>query len=495
MSLKSALGLLYARFVVRGIRRDARNALKNQEKTFRSLIKTARSTEYGKDHRFERIQTYDDFKRYVPVGDYEAIKQYVDRVAGGEPNVLWPGKPMFLAKTSGTTSGVKLIPITRESAKYHVRSAMQGVFCYLCEINSAEVLNGKLIFLSGSPKLKLVNGIFIGRLSGIVNHLVPGWLKKNQVPSWKTNIMDDWEAKVEAIASETIPLDMRLISGIPAWVQMYFEKVLEKTGKKTILEAFPNFSIFVYGGVNFEPYKAKIYSLIGKEVPSIETYPASEGFIAYQDSQSKPGMLLLTNNGIFYEFIRTETYYSENPERIPLSEVELNVNYALVLNTNAGLWGYSIGDTVKFVSKDPYRIVVSGRIKHFISAFGEHVIAEEVDAALAYACQVTGAEIFEFHVAPRIQTEGELPYHEWLIEFAKEPENMNLFRDELDAEMRRRNIYYEDLIAGNILQKAVIRSLPRNCFIDYMKSKGKLGGQNKVPRLMNDRSVADALLQ
>lgn len=495
MSLKSALGLMYARFVVKGIRRDARNALRNQENIFRNLIRTARSTEFGKDHRFERIQRYEDFKRHVPVGDYELIKQYIDRAAAGEPNVLWPGKPRFLAKTSGTTSGVKLIPITSASAPYHVRSAMQGVFCYLADTGSADVLNGKLIFLSGSPRLKMMNGILIGRLSGIVNHLVPGWLKRNQVPRWKTNIIEDWEEKVEAIAGETIPLDMRLISGIPAWVQMYFEKVLEKTGKETILEVFPNFSIFVYGGVNFEPYKAKIYSLIGKEIPSIETYPASEGFIAYQDTQDEPGMLLLTNNGIFYEFIPADSYFSEDPERITLKDVELNVNYALILNTNAGLWGYSIGDTVKFVSKDPYRIVVTGRIKHFISAFGEHVISEEVDAAMAHACAQTGAEIFEFHVAPRIQTQNELPYHEWFVEFTKEPADMQQFRDELDAEMRRRNIYYEDLIAGNILQKAVVRALPRNSFIEYMKSKGKLGGQNKVPRLMNDRSIAEELEQ
>lgn len=494
MGIKSFFGLLYARYMVKKIHKDAAQSVQNQHKTRKDLISKAKNTQFGKDHYFSAIETYEDFKNQIPLGDYENLRSYIDQVAAGKENILWPGIPLYFAKTSGTTSGIKLIPISKESAPYHVKSAMQGTFCYMVESNSADVLNGKLIFLSGSPILEKKNGIYIGRLSGIVNHLIPSWLKGSQVPSYKTNILEDWEEKVSAIADETIKLDMRLISGIPAWVQMYFEKVLEKTNKKTILEAFPNFSVFVYGGVNFAPYKAKIFSLIGKEIPSIETYPASEGFIAFQDKQNEDGLLLLTNNGIFYEFVPTAEYFNERPTRIALEDVELGVNYALILNTNAGLWGYSIGDTVKFVSKNPYKILVTGRIKHFISAFGEHVISEEVDSAIEKACKLSGAEIFEFHVAPQVQTNNELPYHEWFIEFTKEPSDLQTFIDVLDAEMCAKNIYYKDLIEGNILQKAIIRNVPHGTFISYMKSKGKLGGQNKVPRLMNDRSIADELL-
>ena len=494
MGIKAIAGLAYARFVVKKIRKDAANAIENQDKIRRELISKSKFTLFGKNHQFEKIESYDDFKQHIPVVDYEGLRPYIDRIAQGETDILWPGLPLYFAKTSGTTSGVKLIPITKESAPYHVKSAMQGTFCYLVESNSASVLDGKLLFLSGSPVLEKKNGIFIGRLSGIVNHLVPSWLKGSQVPSYETNIIEDWEEKVSKIAEETMPLDMRLISGIPAWVQMYFEKLLEKSGKKTILELFPNFGIFVYGGVNFAPYKSKIYSLIGEEIPSIETYPASEGFIAFQDTQTEEGLLLLTNHGIFYEFIPVDEYFSDNPTRVSLHDVELGVNYALILNTNAGLWGYSIGDTVKFVSKDPYRIVVSGRIKHFISAFGEHVISEEVDAAIQEACEKTGAELFEYHVAPQVQTKGELPYHEWIIEFSKMPDSLQNFRDIVDQAMCRKNIYYQDLIKGQILQKAIIKIVPHGTFIAYMKSQGKLGGQNKVPRLMNDRKLADALL-
>lgn len=493
MGIKAFFGLPYAHIVARKIRKDAERAIENQHKIRKNLIDKAKNTAFGKDHNFHSITDYEQFKTHIPVGDYEQLKSYVERIAQGEKDVLWPGKPLYFAKTSGTTSGIKLIPITKESAPFHVKSAMQSTLCFISDMKDASVLDGKLIFLSGSPILEKKNGIYVGRLSGIVNHLVPSWLKGSQVPSYQTNIIEDWQEKINAIAIETKSLDMRLISGIPAWVQMYFEKILEKTKKETILEAFPHFSIFVYGGVNFAPYKAKIFSLIGKEIPSIETYPASEGFIAFQNIQKDPSLLLLTNNGIFYEFIEAQNYYNKNAQRLALEEVEIGVNYALILNTNAGLWGYSIGDTIKFTSKNPYKIVVTGRIKHFISAFGEHVIAEEVDAAITEACKLTGAEIFEYHVAPQVESKNSLPYHEWFIEFSKQPSDLELFRSKLDQEMCNKNVYYKDLIVGEVLQKAIIRSVPHGTFIEYMKQKGKLGGQNKVPRLMNDRSLATDL--
>jgi hypothetical protein len=475
------------------IKEEASNAVKNQERILRHLIQKGCATEFGNDHRFKFIRNYRDFKSHVPVRDYEALTYYMDRLLKGEKDLFWPGRPVYLAKTSGTTSGVKYIPITKESAPYHVASARDAVFCYIAESGNASMMDGRLIFLSGSPELTRKNGMYIGRLSGIVNHLVPSWLKTNQVPSWETNCIEDWETKVDAIVSETKHLDMRLISGIPAWVQMYFERLLKASGKKTISELFPNFSVFVYGGVNYEPYRNKLESLIGKRIASIETYPASEGFFAYQDSQTEKGLLLLTNNGIFYEFIPVEEYFTENPTRLRLKEVELGKNYAMIISTNAGLWAYSIGDTVKFVSKDPWRIQVTGRIKHFISAFGEHVISEEVDAAMKVACDSHEAQIVEFHVAPQVTPDNGLPYHEWFVEFDKLPADMNAFAETLDQQMCERNIYYKDLISGNVLRTAVLTRVKSGAFIEYMKSEGKLGGQNKVPRLSNDRKLASRL--
>jgi hypothetical protein len=418
----------------------------------------------------------------------------MDRVVAGKPNILWPGKPLYFAKTSGTTSGVKYIPISKESISYHINSARNALLAYINETGNAQFVNGKLIFLSGSPVMEKINGIFTGRLSGIVNHHVPGYLRKNQMPSYATNCIEDWEQKVAKITDETLQEDMTLIGGIPPWVQMYFDLVQAKTGK-LVKDVFPNFNLFVYGGVNFEPYRQKLEASIGKKVDTIETYPASEGFIAYQDTQTEPGLLLLTNNGIFYEFIEADTFYNEQPVRVSLAGVKLNTNYAIILNTNAGLYGYNIGDTVKFVSLHPFRIKVTGRIKHFISAFGEHVIGEEVEAAMLQASSELGGRVTEFTVAPQVNPpEGGLPYHEWLISFEQLPANINAFAAALDLSMQQKNIYYKDLIKGSILQGLKIKVLAPDAFIQYMKMQGKLGGQNKVPRLSNDRKIADDLL-
>jgi hypothetical protein len=470
------------------------NPVETQEKVRKYLIQNARKTVFGKEHHFEKIKSYEDFKKYIPIQDYEGIKNYIERIKTGESDVLWKGKPLYFAKTSGTTSGTKYIPITKESIPYHINSARDALFAYVAETNNAKVFDKKMIFLSGSPEIDEVNGIYIGRLSGISNHHVPNWLKTNQLPSYTTNCMDDWEAKVDKIVEETANQDMGLISGIPPWVQMYFDKLIAKKNEK-IQSIFPNFSLFVYGGVNFEPYKAKIYESIGNTVDSIETYPASEGFIAYQNSQKDKGLLLLLNNQMFYEFIPADDYFNENPTRLSIGEVKLGVNYALIINSNAGLWGYSIGDTVKFVSLNPYKIVVSGRIKHFISAFGEHVIGEEVEKAIQKACEMQPeTKITEFTVAPQVvDSQGELPFHEWFVEFENEPKNLSQFIEDIDNELRNLNPYYFDLIEGNILQKMKIAKVKKNGFIGYMKSQGKLGGQNKVPRLSNDRKLAEGL--
>ena len=471
--------------------------LENPEKTqtnwMQKLVSEAQNTAFGKDHGFGEIKTYEDFKKNVPVRDYEDLKPYIERVVKGEPDILWKNKPLYLAKTSGTTSGVKYIPISKESIHNHINSAKNAILAYVHETGKAQFLDKKLIFLSGSPELDKKAGIFTGRLSGISNHHVPGYLRTNQMPSYETNCIEDWETKLDKIIDETIDQPMGLISGIPPWVQMYFDRIEERTGKK-IKDVFPDFELFIYGGVNFEPYKAKLFESIGKKIDSIELYPASEGFIAYQDSQKEPGMLLLLDTGIFFEFIPAEEYFEENPTRLHIGQVELNKNYALVINSNAGLWGYSIGDTVKFISLSPHRVVVSGRIKHFISAFGEHVIGEEVEKAMKHACEIhQEVEIVEFTVAPMVAPAEGLPYHEWLVEFARPPHNPEQFARDLDQKMVELNVYYQDLIVGNILRPLVIKPLKNNAFIDYMRSIGKLGGQNKVPRLANDRKIADVL--
>jgi len=490
--IKSFLAKLYAKKIAKDIQKWMDNPIKTQEKVFQNLIAHAKETDFGKDHHFEQIKTYADFVKQVPVRDYEGLKPYIEKIKEGKENVLWKGKPIYFAKTSGTTSGAKYIPITKESMPHHIQAAKQALLMYIYKTGKADFVNGKMIFLQGSPVLDEINGIKTGRLSGIVAHFVPKYLQKNRMPSWETNCIEDWETKVNAIVNETINQDMTLISGIPSWVQMYFEKLIEKSGKK-VGELFPNFNLFVYGGVNYEPYRNKMENLIGRKVDSIELFPASEGFFAFQDEQDEKGMLLLLDSGIFYEFIPVDEFYSDNPTRISLKDVKLGVNYVLIISTDAGLWAYNIGDTVQFTSLKPYRIVVSGRIKHFISAFGEHVIAKEVESALQEAVKDTDVQINEFTVAPQITPKEGLPYHEWFIEFQKEPENITEFAQKIDDNLVKQNSYYKDLIDGKVLQTLKITKVVPNGFQDYMKSIGKLGGQNKLPRLANDRKIADKL--
>ncbi|MEL6667635.1 MAG: GH3 auxin-responsive promoter family protein [Bacteroidota bacterium] len=494
MPIKSTLLRPIARYIARGVKKRAGRALSEQGRIFQALINQAKATAFGQDHRFDTIHTYDDFRARVPLRDYEALRPYVERIKAGEHDILWPGKPRYFAKTSGTTSGVKYIPITKDSLPNHFGSARDAVFCYVAETGRASFVDGKQIFLSGSPEMEEVGGIPTGRLSGISNHLVPAWLKRSQMPSYETNCIDDWDTKVDAIVKETKEADLRLISGIPPWVQMYYERLLVETGKKNVRQVLPNFELFVYGGVNFEPYRAALEQLTGGPIPSIETYPASEGFIAYQDSQTEPGLLLNTSSGIFFEFVKAEDIFQESPLRFRLSQVETGVNYAIIINSNAGLWGYKIGDTIEFVSLNPYRIRVTGRTKHFISAFGEHVIGKEVETALREVAPRHRVSVREFTVAPQVNPpEGGLPYHEWLIEYEQPPTDAAAFARDLDAAMVGQNIYYQDLIDGGILKPLVVTPLPAGAFRNYMASQGKLGGQNKVPRLSDDRKIADKL--
>lgn len=493
MGIKAALSIPFAKMISGKISRWQGKALTMQDHMLKDLIRHASKTVFGKDHHFSKIKSYADFKNAVPLRDYEGLRPYIDRILQGKKNILWKGKPVYLAKTSGTTSGIKYIPISKASLPAHIRAARNALLLYIAETGNTDFIKGNMIFLQGSPELEELHGMKVGRLSGIVAHHVPGYLQGNRLPSYATNCIEDWEEKVEAIITETLNRNMTLISGIPPWVQMYFDRIQERTGKK-IKDVFPGFKLFVYGGVNFEPYRNRLEESIGRKTDSIETYPASEGFIAFQDSQKEEGLLLNLDAGIFYEFVPVEDYFSEHPQRLSLREVEVGKNYALILNTNAGLWGYSIGDTIKFVSLKPHRIIVTGRIKHFISAFGEHVIAEEIESALKMATEAEPAEITEFTVAPQVNaSEGELPYHEWFIEFSKAPADAENFRLQLDRFLQEKNTYYKDLIEGKVLQTLKIRNMQRDTFIRYMKAKGKLGGQNKLPRLGNDRQIADDL--
>lgn len=493
MGWKSTLIYPVAKRVAHSIQKWSASATFTQDQIFQDLITKAAKTQFGVDHHFNTIKTYNDFKQNVPLRDYEGLKPYIDRIKAGENSVLWPGKPIYFAKTSGTTSGVKYIPLTKDSLPNHFGSARNALFNYFGTTGKGDFFDGKVIFLSGSPELEKTGDILTGRLSGIVNHQVPSWLKTNQLPSYPTNCLEDWEQKVDAIVEETLHADMRLISGIPPWVQMYYERLLDKSGQKYIKELFPNLSMFVYGGVNFEPYRSSLEALVGKRLDSVETYPASEGFIAFQDSQTEKGLLLNTNSGIFFEFVPTNEIHNETPTRFKLDQVEMNVQYVLIINNNAGLWGYNIGDTIEFVSLNPYRIVVTGRVKHYISAFGEHVIGKEVEEAMLKTCDLLHTKVTEFTVAPQINPlDGSKPFHEWFVEFDKAPDDVLKFANCLNDEMVKQNIYYEDLIKGVILQPLKIKLLEKDAFRNYMKSQGKLGGQNKVPRLSNDRTlVAD----
>jgi len=492
--MKTLITILFARLVKKRNNKWISNPLKFQEETFNKLLKKAINTEFGKDHNFSSIKNYKDFQNQVPIRDYEALKPYVDRVIAGKKNILWPGQPLYFAKTSGTTSGAKYIPITKESIRTHINSARDALLNYFLKTKNYRPINGKHMFLQGSPKLDKKNGVFVGRLSGISAHYIPKLFLNNRKPSWNTNCIEDWEKKVDTIIEETVGEKMTIIAGIPSWVQMYFEKIVSNENK-TIKEVFPDLSLYVYGGVSFDPYKSTFDKLFGKKIDTLATFPASEGFFGYQDNftDDKTDLLLLLNNDIFYEFIKAEDFLKGKYERLTLKDVQVNVNYLLIISTSAGLWGYNIGDTVKFTSTKPYRLIVSGRIKHFLSAFGEHVISEEVEKSMKVATNNHNVTIREFTVAPNINPKDGLPCHEWYVEFETQPEDIKIFSKTLEAEMLNQNIYYKDLIHGGIIKPLDVISVKKGGFNNYMKSVGRLGGQNKVPRLSNDRKIADKL--
>ena len=492
--LKRCLAQLFSLIVVKKIESTYNKAPELQAKILKELIKKAKSTKFGRDHNFSNIISYQDFCNSVPVRDYEQLYGYIEKVKEGGENVLWPGKPKYFAKTSGTTSGAKLIPITKESMPNHIKPARNALLFYINKTGNTKFLNGKMIFIQGSPVLEEINGIKAGRLSGIAAHYVPSYLRRNNMPSWETNSIENWEEKILKICDETSKEEMTVIGGIPSWVQMYFEKLLSLNNKQNISQLFEKFSLYIYGGVNYSPYEKIFNKLIGKKIDSIEYFPASEGFFAYQNDQKDKSLLLQYDSGMYFEFIKVQDFQKNNPERLNLSNIEININYILIVSTNAGLWAYNTGDTVMFTSITPPKLLVTGRYKHFISAFGEHVIASEVEQSLSEAAKKFNVSVSEFTVAPKIENGNKLPCHEWFIEFEELEINIKEFEKYLDDRVQEKNIYYRDLIKGKVLKTLEVKKLAKGTFNHYMKFIGKLGGQNKVPRLSNNRGFVEGLL-
>ena len=492
--MKKKLIRFFLFFVKIKNRKWKKNAIKIQNRTLLALTQKAQKTDFGKRHKFSEIYDYESFKSRVPLREYEDFKEFLFK--NNVKNKTWIGSPIYYCKTSGTTSGVKFIPISKHSLSNHINSARAAILNYMIKASKTSLINGKMMFIQGMPTLDFHYQVPSGRLSGIVAHHVPFYLRNKRLPSYKINSTENWLEKMEGIIFETHNQNMTLIGGIPPWLIMYFEKLIKKTNKKTVLEIFPNLELLVVGGMNFAPYAERFKALLGGEVQIIEVYAASEGFFAYQDQLEIPELLLLIDEGIFYEFINTKTYYSGKPERISIEDIKLGENYALVVNSNAGLWGYIIGDTIRFTSKDPYRIVITGRLNQFISAFGEHLIIEEAEKAVSILNQNSGAFIKEFHVAPKfINDSGGLPYHEWFIEFDKHPRDIKQYELKLDMLLQEQNIYYKDLISSETLQTLKITILRNESFNNYMEDKGKLGGQNKMIRLSNNRDVANEILK
>ncbi len=486
-----------ARISTKQLQKQVENPIEFQQKWFRKLLKIGKQTLFGREHNLEAIKDYNSFVSSVPLCKYEDLLPYINKIKEGKPDILWKGLPAYFAKTSGTTAGAKYIPLTMEQLTLQIKAARQALFNYVVQTGDAQLFNGKMLFLSGSPDVEKVGKIYAGRLSGIVHRHIPKWALRNRLPSYEINRITDWNKKVDAIIDEVLQVaqQLTLISGIPPWIQMFLERIVERTGRMPF-QLFPNLRVYVHGGVQFAPYERVLRELLGEKVVFIETFPASEGFFAFQDVLDAPekGLILLPDSGIFYEFIPFEEIDNDNPKRLTLDQVQTGKVYEMVLSTNAGLWAYRLGDLIRFTSVNPYRVRVVGRTSQYISAFGEHVIIEEIENALNEALKKAGGKVRDFHVAPQVTpADNTRPYHEWFIEFIQMPENMQLFIEQLDKALQKQNPYYKDLRDGLILDLPRVRILPEGSFHAYLDSIGKLGGQFKVPRVSNNRKHADPL--
>lgn len=471
-----------------------------QREVLFNLLDTAKSTEWGRKYDFEDITTYEDFKNRIPLHFYESIEGEVNRMRAGEQNIVWPSEIKWFAKSSGTTnSKSKFIPVSPEAIEdCHFKGGKDMLSIYCNNNPETQVFSGMGLRLGGSTYLNNAdNQSYYGDVSAIIIENLPFWVEMRSTPNSKISLMEEWEEKLEAIANTTMREDVTSLAGVPSWMLILGRKILEKTGKSNLLEVWPNLELYMHGGVNFGPYRKQFEDLIpDRNFTYLQTYNASEGFFGIQDLNEGNELLLMLDYGIFYEFIPMDKFRGEDSDTIPLSEVEAGKNYAVVISSNAGLWRYIIGDTVRFTSTDPYRLVVSGRTKLFINAFGEEVIIENAETALDKACKLTNALIEEYTAAPLYIREGQSGAHEWLIEFERKPDDLKEFQDVLDKTLKELNSDYEAKRHKDMALKPPIINLARkDLFYDWLKSKNKLGAQNKVPRLSNDRKHLEELLE
>jgi len=471
-----------------------------QSEWLKKLLATAKDTEWGKKYDYKNISDIEQFRNNVPLNDYESLKPYIERVRRGEQNILWNSDIRWFAKSSGTTNDKsKFIPVSEEALEdCHFKGGKDMLSIY-CNNNPDTLLfSGRAIGMGGSHQIcEFNNESYYGDLSAIIIQNLPFWAEFKRVPNLTIALMDEWESKIEQMALATIPQNVTNVTGVPSWALLLLKRVLEITGKQDLMEVWPSLELIIHGGVSFNPYREQFRKLIpSSKMNYLETYNASEGFFGIQDRNNSDDMLLMLDYGIFYEFIPFEHLDVENPKVLSLNEVELNKVYALVISTNSGLWRYMIGDTIAFTSLNPYRIKIAGRTKNFINAFGEELMIDNAEKALSIACEKSNAIISEYTAAPVYFTDNENAAHEWLIEFEQHPENIEYFTEVLDNALKSVNSDYEAKRYHNIaLRQPIIRSLKRNTFYAWLKSKGKLGGQNKVPRLSNDRTIVDEVMQ
>jgi hypothetical protein len=495
MKLLSPAISRFARWRLWSIEKWMSDAATNQFDVWQDLLAAGQYTEFGRKHSFSNVQSLEDFKSTVPIQEYDSLKPYIDRMMKGEENILWNTPISWFAKSSGTTSDKsKFIPVSEESLQdNHYKASKDVLSFYYATHPESDLLTGKSLIIGGSHQISQVNEeVHYGDLSAVIVQNSPFWSNWIRTPDTSIILMDEWESKIEKLAQSTILENVTSMAGVPTWLIVLLKRILEITGKDTIKEVWPSLELYMHGGVSFVPYKQQFEKLIGAPINYLEMYNASEGFFAAQDDVTREGMLLMCDHGIFYEFMPLSEYGKEFPETIQLDDVQTGVNYALVITTNGGLWRYLVGDTIQFVSLDPFRIKVSGRIKHYMNAFGEEIIIDNTDKAIAVASQKTGAVVKDYSAAPVYFSEEGNGAHEWLIEFEKEPQDLAGFTSELDTALKNINSDYEAKRYKDIaLRMPLIKSVPLNTFTNWLSSKGKLGGQHKVPRLSNERTILD----
>lgn len=475
------------------------NPVDTQMQVFNRLVGSAQFTDYGKKYSFDKIDSVLDFKKNVPVNDYDSLKPYIQTIMEGKQNVLWPSPITWFAKSSGTTSDKsKFLPVSKESLDdNHYKASKDVLTLYLHHNPQSAVMSGKCLIIGGSHQINQLNAdSFFGDLSAVVLQNMAWYGQLIRTPDLSIALMDEWEEKIEMMAHTTIHENVTYLAGVPTWMIVLIKRIFEIAGTDDLLKIWPNLELYIHGGVSFKPYRSQFQQFIPhKSMNYLETYNASEGFFAAQDDLDNEGMLLLLNHGIYYEFMPMEEYGKEHPETLSLKEVELNKNYALVVNTNAGLWRYVVGDTIQFTSLAPYRIKVTGRLKHFINAFGEEVIVDNTDNAIATACAATGAVVNDYSAAPVYMTGESKGAHEWIIEFEKLPVPLDVFVQKLDKALQSVNSDYEAKRYKDMaLQMPIVHIMPKDGFNNWLKDKGKLGGQHKVPRLSNERKYIEEML-